>query len=195
MTSNSPIALEEEQPPSRSRTGWMALLRPALFVAVIAGTIAVLTYIKQYEEAPLIPKPQHPEWSNVTQSIVIQNAIAADDPHDMYQLFRKPVARHVLSPASVTLLAQDRTQRVLGAILRMGFDPDGAGRDGSPLLAALSNGQYDAVRVLMQYGANPKLGPKGAQTPLAYAKSHAVPAEIVQLLAAGRPKAGAKAFR
>ncbi|HVT13349.1 MAG TPA: ankyrin repeat domain-containing protein [Fimbriimonadaceae bacterium] len=195
MTPGTPIALEEEQPPSRSRSGWMSFARSALVVALIGIAIAVMTSIKHAQQAAMIPAPQHPEWSNVSQSIVIENAIAADDPHDMYMLFRKPAMWRSLNPASVTLLAQDRTKRVLGAILALGFDPDGLGKDGSPLLAALSNGQYEAVRVLVRFGANPTLGSKGAQTPLDYAKSHRVPSEIVKLLVAAQPKAAAKASR
>ena len=77
--------------------------------------------------------------------------------------------------------------RLLGALLKGGFDPNYAGQDTSdmafPLLIATKKNDYAAVQMLLQAGANPNL--KRTETPLLYAVANRNMSMVQLLLKSG----------
>lgn len=137
--------------PRSSRFGWTKAIAWAVCIGVV---IILLTRIKSEQEAQFsltgIPLPK--EWVDGTNDHELQAATAAND----YAAVRrrlKSVAPSALKPEMLHRFAYDRRIEILRAFLDSGWNPNGTEGRGQPLIAAITQNQEKAARLLLQRGA------------------------------------------
>lgn len=168
----------------RPVSGRNSRLKTVTFIVVIAATIAGLTFIKsrQEEARRTMREGFRTGWTAGTRDEALKSAIAANDYHAVIQRLPQ-VPRGDLRQDMLTAAILAKKPQALKAFLDSGYDVEGQGHNGKPLLTAVINMQSEAVKALLDRKANANAVNEQGQTALFFAANFSKGGEdIVRML-------------